>query len=93
MTSCRFTRRPDAAHRTMRCSTTRDLRGAPLSPRTPATTGPLLRRCLVAGKSHAGVVFTTDKRWPRSDPGALINAFDELLKSTVGQPIDAELWL
>jgi predicted nuclease of predicted toxin-antitoxin system len=54
---------------------------------------PLAEALLVAGESHAGVVFTTDKRWPRSDPGALINAFDELLKSTSEQLIDAELWL
>lgn len=54
---------------------------------------PLAEALLAAGESHAGVLFTTDKRWPRSDPGALVNAFDELLTSTSEQPIDVELWL
>ena len=48
---------------------------------------------LAADGSHAGVVFTTEKRWPRTDPGALITALDELLASTPEQPVDAELWL
>lgn len=54
---------------------------------------PLAEALLVAGKSHAGVVFTTDKRWPRSDPGALIAALDELLTALPEQPVDAEFWL
>jgi hypothetical protein len=54
---------------------------------------PLAEAVLAADGSHAGVVFTTEKRWPRSDPGAVIHALDELLKATSGQPVDAELWL
>jgi predicted nuclease of predicted toxin-antitoxin system len=54
---------------------------------------PLAEALLVAGESHAGVVFTTDKRWPRSDPGALIAALDGLLTAMPEQPVDAELWL
>jgi predicted nuclease of predicted toxin-antitoxin system len=54
---------------------------------------PLADALLVAGESHAGVVFTTEKRWPRSDPGALIAALEHLLASTSEQPIDSELWL
>jgi len=46
-----------------------------------------------AGESHAGLVFTTPKRWPRSNAGALIGALDELLKTTPEQPTDGELWL
>lgn len=48
---------------------------------------------LTAGEGPAGVVFTTDKRWPRNDPGALITALDKLLTSTLEQQVDAELWL
>src|SRR5262245_30290367 len=54
---------------------------------------PLAEAALVAGEHHAGVVFTTDRRWPRSDPGGLITGLDELLTSTPDQPVDAELWL
>ncbi|MFN8221747.1 MAG: DUF5615 family PIN-like protein [Gaiellales bacterium] len=54
---------------------------------------PLAEALVGAGESHAGVVFTTDKRWPRTDPGALIAALDELMKATAVQPIDAEVWL
>jgi hypothetical protein len=54
---------------------------------------PLAEALLVAGGSHAGVVFTTDKRWPRSDPGALMAALDGLLTAMPEQPVDAELWL
>jgi len=54
---------------------------------------PLAEALLVAGESHAGLVFTTDKRWPRTDPGALITALETLLDSTPGQPVDAEFWL
>jgi hypothetical protein len=48
---------------------------------------------LVAGEHHAGVVFTTQKRWPRSDPGGLINALDELLKAMEDETVDSEIWL
>jgi len=54
---------------------------------------PLAEALLGAGESHAGLVFTTDKRWPRNDPGALITALEALLSSTLGQPVDGELWL
>ena len=37
---------------------------------------PLAEALLVAGDSHAGLVFTTEKRWPRASPGALITALD-----------------
>jgi hypothetical protein len=54
---------------------------------------PLAEALLATDRSHSGVVFTTEKRWPRSDPGGLINALDELLRSTKDQPVNAELWL
>lgn len=54
---------------------------------------PLAAALLVAGERHAGLVFTTDKRWPRSDPGALIAALEALLISMSEQPVDGELWL
>jgi hypothetical protein len=54
---------------------------------------PLAEALLAAGDSHAGLVFTTEKRWPRTDPGALITALDALLASTSEQPVDAEIWL
>ena len=54
---------------------------------------PLAEALLAAGDGHAGLVFTTDKRWPRSDPGALITAFDKLLSTTSVQPLNAEIWL
>lgn len=54
---------------------------------------PLGEELMAAGESHASMVFTTPKRWPRSNPGALIAALDELLKTTPDQPIDRELWL
>ena len=54
---------------------------------------PLAEALLAAGDSHAGLVFTTEKRWPRSDPGALITALEGLLISMSEQPVDAELWL
>lgn len=54
---------------------------------------PLAEALLVAGDHHAGLVFTTEKRWPRSDPGALITALDGLLASTSEQPVDVEVWL
>lgn len=54
---------------------------------------PLAEALLAAGGSHAGIVFTTDKRWPRRDPGALITVLEKLVSSTPEQPVDAELWL
>lgn len=54
---------------------------------------PLAEALLVAGDNHAGVVFTIEKRWPRSDPGTLIVALEQLLASRPDQPTDAELWL
>ena len=54
---------------------------------------PLAEALLVASGRHAGLVFTTEKRWPRASPGALITALDGLLASTSEQPVDAELWL
>jgi hypothetical protein len=54
---------------------------------------PLADAALVAGAYHAGLVLTTEKRWPRSDPGALIAALDRLLASTAEQPVDTEIWL
>src|SRR5690348_4259815 len=54
---------------------------------------PLAAALLTAGESHTGLVFTTSRRWPRSDPGQLITALVALLKSTPDQPADVELWL
>jgi predicted nuclease of predicted toxin-antitoxin system len=54
---------------------------------------PLAEALLAAGGSHCGLVLTTEKRWPRRDPGALIAALDHMLKSTPEQPVDSELWL
>jgi uncharacterized protein with PIN domain len=54
---------------------------------------PLAEALLAVGDSHGGLVFTTEKRWPRTAPGALITALDALLASTSEQPVDAELWL
>jgi len=76
--------------RASRCSTTRDRRGGPSSPRTFR---PLAEALLAAGDSHAGLVFTTEKRWLRVDPGGLIDALDALVGSIAKQPVDAELWL
>jgi uncharacterized protein with PIN domain len=54
---------------------------------------PLAEALLADGDSHAGVTFTTAKRWPRSDPGGLITALEQLLTSRSEQPVDIELWL
>jgi uncharacterized protein with PIN domain len=54
---------------------------------------PLAEAVLAAGDSHAGLVFSTTKRWPRTDPGSLITALDELAASTTSQPVDMEIWL
>jgi len=54
---------------------------------------PLSESLLRSGRSHAGLVLTTSKRWPRDNPGALIAALDRLLQSTSAQPIDREIWL
>ncbi len=54
---------------------------------------PLAEALLSAGESHFGLVFTTEKRWPRTDLGRLITALNDLLASTSQQPADAEIWL
>ena len=54
---------------------------------------PLAEALLASGNSHAGLVFTTSRRWPRTDPGSLITALDTLITSTPHQPVDAEIWL
>jgi uncharacterized protein with PIN domain len=54
---------------------------------------PLAEALLASRNSHAGLVFTTSRRWPRTDPGSLIIALDTLLSSTPHQPVDAEIWL
>jgi hypothetical protein len=54
---------------------------------------PLAETLLAAGDSHAGLVFSTTKRWPRTDPGTLITALDNLAASTPSQPVDMEIWL
>lgn len=53
---------------------------------------PLAEALRAAGGSHAGLVLTTEKRWPRGNPGSLIAALDRLLTSTTEQPVDTELW-
>jgi len=40
---------------------------------------PLAEALLAAGESHSGLVFTTDKRWPRTDPGRLLTALNSCL--------------
>src|ERR1700752_2744973 len=50
---------------------------------------PLAEALLAAKGSYPGVLFTTDKRWPRTDPGRLITALDDVMKATPDQPIDA----
>lgn len=54
---------------------------------------PLAEALIVAGASHSGLVFTTEKRWRRTDPGALITALDALLVANPEQKVDGELWL
>jgi len=54
---------------------------------------PLAEALLAGGGGHAGVILTTEKRWPRTDPGALIAALDAMLASTPEQPVDTEIWL
>lgn len=53
---------------------------------------PLAEALISVGEGHSGLVFTTEKRWPRSDPGALIAALDRMLRSTPGDVNDVELW-
>jgi hypothetical protein len=53
----------------------------------------LVEALLAAGESHSGLVSITDKRWSRSDPGALIAALDRMITSTPRQPLDMEIWL
>lgn len=54
---------------------------------------PLAEEVLRRGERHYGVIFTTSRRWPRSNPGRLIAALDSLLASTPEQPRDMEFWL
>ena len=54
---------------------------------------PLAEALLATGESHAGLVFTTEKHWPRADSGSLITALDALLTARQRQPSDAEIWL
>jgi predicted nuclease of predicted toxin-antitoxin system len=54
---------------------------------------PLADARIAAGGSHRGLVLTTEKRWPRSNVGALIAAFDQLMATTRERPVDQELWL
>jgi hypothetical protein len=54
---------------------------------------PLADQLIGAGDSHAGLGFTTDRRWPRNDAGALINALERLLGERPDQPVAMEIWL
>ena len=54
---------------------------------------PLAERAIEAGESHGGLVFTTDRRWPRHDVGGLIDALDRLLLEHPDQPVTMETWL
>jgi predicted nuclease of predicted toxin-antitoxin system len=54
---------------------------------------PLANMKIDAGGTHAGLIFTTGKRWPRTNLGALISALEQLLASTSEQPNDAKIWL
>ena len=54
---------------------------------------PLADAVLASRASLPGIVFTTERRWPRNDPGSLIGALEALLASTPEQPLDAEIWL
>lgn len=53
---------------------------------------PLAGRLTEAGDGHAGLVFTTDRRWPRTDVGALIDALDRMLAKHPDQPVAMEIW-
>jgi hypothetical protein len=56
---------------------------------------PLAARAIMHRRSHAGLVYTTNQRFPRGDPrtlGRLVTALDELLLA--GQDMtNRELWL
>ncbi len=54
---------------------------------------PLAERLISAVESHAGLVFTTDRRWPRKDAGALINALERTLVERLDRPSAMEVWL
>lgn len=54
---------------------------------------PLAGTILRSGGSHAGVVFTSSRTWPRTDPGSLIDALDRLLFARAEPLRDAESWL
>ena len=56
---------------------------------------PLAVTALNAGDSHAGLIFTTNHRWPRHDPrmvGRLLTALDALL-ATEPELTDQEHWI
>lgn len=92
-TSPQFTSLPGLAHLTSRVLDHARSEGRAVLTENVRDYRPLVEALLAAGDSHGGIVFTTDKRWPRRDPGALITALDGLLVSTPEQPVDAELWL
>jgi predicted nuclease of predicted toxin-antitoxin system len=54
---------------------------------------PMAEARIAAGGSHHGLLFTTEKQWPRNNVGALITALDLLLAATPDETIDRELWL
>ena len=64
----------------------------------PATTDgwrSLAAERLARGDAHAGLVLTSHRRLPRSDPrtlGRLVNALDALLSSRA-DAVDLEYWL
>lgn len=56
---------------------------------------PLAAYELQVGRSHAGLVFTTNRAFPRHDertPGRLVAALDDLLRSAAWSA-DREFWL
>ncbi|HET9016643.1 MAG TPA: DUF5615 family PIN-like protein, partial [Thermomicrobiaceae bacterium] len=56
---------------------------------------PLAAERLARGDAHAGLVLTSRRRFPRSDPrtlGRLVNALDALLSSRA-DAVDREYWL
>lgn len=54
---------------------------------------PLAGAIAEAGAVHSGLILTTAKRWPRTDPGAIITALDTLLATTPDEPVNEERWL
>lgn len=56
---------------------------------------PLAAQTLEAGESYAGLIFTTNRRYPRHDPrtvGRLVQALDTLLAAGL-DVTDQEHWL